>query len=134
MAAKRKPARKMPKKLVTLDFSEDGYEGFTCETWVDPPISFTRRMRDWATLDEKDGKEAEQIFFHLFPSWDFSDYDGNPIPHTTKGMESIQDGLTTAMWKRRAKAIQNGVMPDPLEESSSNTPSGLAEASKPLTA
>ena len=83
-------------------------------------------------MDKRDAKEGERIFFHLFPGWDFSDYEGNPIPHTAKGMESIQDGLTMAMWTRRAKAIQNGVMPDPLEDNSSPAPSGLAEASKPL--
>jgi hypothetical protein len=122
----------MPKKLVTLDFSEDGYEAFTCETWIDPPLAFLQRLRDWATPDEKDAEEAARIFLHAFPSWDFVDYDGNPIPHTKKGVESIQDGLSTAMWARRLKVISNGVMPDPLEESSSDAPSGLAEASKPL--
>lgn len=118
-----KPKRKMPKKLVTLDFGADGYEGFQCEAWVDAPVAFTQRMRHWVTPKKKDAEEAVRIFLHVFPSWDFADYEGKLIPHTVAGMDSLQDGLTTAMWARRAEAIRNGVMPDPLEESSSNAPS-----------
>jgi hypothetical protein len=125
--------RKMPKKLATLDFGEDGYEGFHCETWVNPPLVFIRRMGDWSGSDEKDADEATRLFLEIFPSWDFVDFEGAKIRHSKAGIDYIPDDLASAMWARRAEAISERVMPAPLGESSSEPPSGLGEASKPLT-
>jgi hypothetical protein len=122
--------RKMPVKAATLDFAEDGYEGFHCETWMNMPIAYVRRYSEISTDSDKD--EGDELFLRLFPGWDFVDFDGKSIPHTAKGVSLIPADLGTAMMKRRAEAMRNGAMPAPLEKSSSGAPNGLGEASKPL--
>jgi hypothetical protein len=113
--------RKMPMRTATLDFTEDGYPDFHCETWTNIPIAYTRRYS--ALTAKTDAKEGDELLLKLFPSWDFVDFDGKPIPHTVKGAEMIPDDLGVAMMKRRAEALQNGAMPSPLETESSEPPS-----------
>ena len=114
--------RKMPVKTATLDFADDGYPDFHCETWTNLPVTYIRRYN---TLNaESDEQEANELFLRMFPSWDFVDFDGKAIPHTAKGAEMIPVDLGGAMMKRRAEALQNGAMPGPLESESSEPPSG----------
>ena len=113
--------RKMPVRTATLNFAEDGYPDFHCETWMNMPIAHIRR---YSALDaEGDAKEGDELLLKLFPSWDFVDFDGKAIPHTAKGTEMIPGELGAAMMKRRAEALQNGAMPGPLEPESSEPPS-----------
>jgi hypothetical protein len=120
----------MPIKTATLDFAADGYEGFHCQTWLNIPVAYTRRYSEVSA--DSDSDEANDLFLKLFPGWDFVDFDGKPIPHTSKGADLIPADLGMAMMKRRAETLQNGAMPAPLEERSSDAPNGLAEASQPL--
>lgn len=113
--------RKMPVKTAKLDFADDDYPGFHCTTWTNIPIALTRR---YAALTVKaDASEGDELFLKLFPSWDFVDFDGKPIPHTPKGAEMIPMDLGAAMMRRRAEALQNGAMPAPLGTESSEPPS-----------
>ena len=113
--------RKMPVRTATLNFSDDGYPDFHCETWMNIPIAYTRRYS--ALTKDSDAKEGDALLLKLFPSWDFVDFDGKVIPHTAKGTEMIPVDLGAAMMKRRAEALQNGAMPGPLESESSEPPS-----------
>lgn len=168
-----KSKRRMPKRTITLDLSAEGFDDFHCETWMNPPLAFSReydayiavhsrlvalrlealRLRkkkrknadDRKRLEKLEGKlipdledgfdekKGAEILLDLFPDWDLVDWKGNDIPHTAEGLDYIMDDVWSAMWKCRARAISEKVMPAPLEESSSDTPSGLAEASTPLT-
>lgn len=123
--------RKMPVKTAKLDFADDGYEGFHCQTWLNIPIADIRRYSEVSEDSDKD--EANDLFLNLFPSWDFVDFDGKSIPHTSEGADLIPPDLGLAMMKRRTEVMRNGAMPAPLEKSSSDVPSGLGKASKPLT-
>ncbi len=113
--------RKMPVRTATLDFAEDGYPDFHCETWTNIPIAYTRRYS--ALNASSDTAEADSLFLRMFPSWDFADLEGKVIPHTAKGLLLIPGELGAAMMKRRAEALQNGAMPGPLEPESSGPPS-----------
>ncbi len=113
--------RKMPVRTATLNFTEDGYPDFHCETWTNLSVYYSRR---YASLNaSSDTAEADSLFLRMFPSWDFVDFDGKVIPHTAKGAEMIPEELGAAMMKRRAEALQNGAMPGPLETESSEPPS-----------
>jgi hypothetical protein len=113
--------RKMPVRTATLNFIDDGYPDFHCETWINTPIAYIRRYS--ALNAEADVEEANDLLLKLFPSWDFVDFDGKAIPHTAKGTDMIPSELGAAMMKRRAEALQNGAMPGPLETESSEPPS-----------
>ncbi len=113
--------RKMPRKTATLDFTRDGYEGFTCETWLNIPVGLARRYG--AVNEDTEDDAADSLFRQLFPSWNFVDFDGKLIPHTAEGADLIPSDLGTAMMARRAEALQNGAMPGPLETESSELPS-----------
>ena len=113
--------RKMPVRTATLDLTEDGYPDFHCETWTNLPTFYIRRYS--ALNAESDAEEGNVLFLKMFPSWDFVDFDGKPIPHTAAGAELIPNELGTAMMRRRAEALQNGAMPGPLETESSEPPS-----------
>jgi len=115
MAAKRK----MPVKTVTLDFSEDGYEGFTAETRTNSPVGLIRQYIEMGADASED--EARTLLLKLFPSWDFVDDDGKPIPHAAEGFDFIPPDLVTAMQRRRAEALKQAAMPGPLESESSTT-------------
>lgn len=118
--------RKMPVRTATLDFTADGYEDFHCETWLNVPTAIIRR---YAAVDGVTGEEeGDELFLQLFPSWDFVDFNGKVIPHTSEGVEKIPRELGSLMMRHRGKALQNGAMPDPLEGASSDEPSeGEAE-------
>ena len=114
--------RKMPVRTATLNFAEDGYPDFHCETWTNLSVVYIRR---YAALTAKSSAtEADSLFLRMFPSWDFVDFDGKVIPHAVKGMLQIPQELGAAMMKRRAEALQNGAMPGPLGTESSEPPSG----------
>ena len=113
--------RKMPVKTATLDFAEDGYEGFHCETWVNMPIAYIRRYSEISA--DSDKEEGDELFLKLFTGWDFVDFDGKRIPHTAEGTSLIPVDLGAAMMRRRAAALQNGAMPGPLGTGSSEPPS-----------
>ncbi len=120
------PKRKMPKRLVTLDLSDDGFEGFVTEAWVDNPVAFSREYGvAVAKAAEKDASPADvnratDLFLEVFPSWrGFVDWEGKKIPHTRVAIDSIPLDLSQVMWRRRAEALKNGAMPDPLEDESS---------------
>jgi len=112
--------RKMPVKTTELDFAEDGYPGFHCEAWVNLPLTYIRR---YAAVDGADSADADDLFLKLFPSWDFVDFDGKPIPHTAEGAGAIPPDLAGAMMRQRAEALRNGALPAPLGSGSSNAPS-----------
>lgn len=113
--------RKMPVKTAELDFADDGYLGFHCQTWTNIPIAYIRRYTEISEDSDKD--EANDLFLKLFPSWDFVDFDGRGIPHTSEGADSIPADLGSAMMKHRAEALQNGAMPAPLGTESLQPPS-----------
>ena len=116
------PKRKMPVKTVTLDFTKDGYGGFVADAWINAPVAFTREV---LSLD-KDASEkgARKLFLAMFPSWrGFVDYRGQDIPHTEAGCDYIPSDLMEIMYVRRIAAIKKRVMPTPLGNDSSTTPS-----------
>ena len=115
MAAKRK----MPVKTVTLDFGKDGYEGFTAETRTNSPVGLIRQYIEMSADGTED--EARTLLLKLFPSWDFVDDDGKPIPHTAEGFDFMPPDLVRAMQRRRAEALQQAAMPGPLGSDSSAT-------------
>ncbi len=122
--------RKMPRKVATLDLSEDGYDGFEVDAWVNSTVGWSRHYlevlakatgRKATTADEK---AASDLFLEIFPSWrGFVDWEGKKIPHTRAGTDEIPADLAKVMWRRRAEALQNGAMPGPLEPESSEPPS-----------
>jgi len=113
--------RKMPVKTVTLDFTEDGYPGFTAEARINLPMGLHRRYFEMTT--ESDEAEVRALLLKLFPSWDFVDDDGGAIPHTAEGFDLIPPDLLGAMQRRRAPALREALMPAPLENSSSSAES-----------
>jgi len=58
MTAKSK--RRMPVKTAELDFADDGYGGFHCQTWFNIPIAYTRRYVELSSDSDKD--EANDLF------------------------------------------------------------------------
>ena len=124
------PKRKMPKNVAVLDLSDDGYEGFVTNTWINSSVAFSREyVAASAKAIAKDASPAEvnrlsDLFLEVFPSWrGFVDWEGKEIPHTRAGIDSIPLDLSEVMWHRRAEALQNGAMPAPLETGSSEQPS-----------
>ena len=126
---------KMPRKTVMLTFDDVGYPGFQCECWLNIPAAHSQ-----AALALRNGRSkvaekerATRFWLMLFPAWNFTDFDGTPIPQTAQGIDLIPDDLASAMMAKRAQALRDATMPAPLDGSSSDVPSGLAEASQPLT-
>jgi len=113
-----KPKRVMPVKTAPLDFTEDGYPGFTAQMRTNAPFSLVRK-----TYETKDEEEAREGYLKLFPGWDFVDDDGKPIPHTVEGFDEIPADLLRVMLHRRVEAVKEAVMPGPLGDSSSKAPS-----------
>ncbi len=113
--------RKMPVRTATLDFADDGYPDFHCETWMNISVFYGRCYA--ALTPDTDDAEGDGLFLKLYPSWDFVDFDGKPIPHTVEGIAMIPKELGDAMQRRRAEALQNGAMPGPLGSESSEQPS-----------
>jgi hypothetical protein len=90
----------MPKVITTLDFTEDGYPGFSCEAWVSAPISKTD------TLFKTEDEDAMRgLLLELLPSWDFGDEKGKAIPHTKAGFDKLPRLLVVAMIKRYQLAM-----------------------------
>ena len=106
----------MPVKTARLDFTDDGYPGFECETWINPPIREARRYWD---LGEAEQDEARDILLSFFPSWNFVDLDGEAIPHSADGFDAMPQDLLVAMGRRRNEAVRERAMPAPLEPASS---------------
>lgn len=123
--------RKMPIKTAQLDLSGDDYEGFTCTTRLNVPMGVARRFfAATGSGDEESEAQAREAFLAMFPGWDFVDDDGKKIPHTADGVDNLPQEVLVIMLRLRAEKLRNGAMPAPLEESSSDVPRGLAEASK----
>lgn len=106
--------RKMPIKLVTLDFAEDDYEGFTCQRRLNLRMGTINRL-----LRAETEETSRQCWLEIFPEWDFVDEDGEPIPHTADGIDLIPQDLWNAMLRRGNEAMQEAAMPDPLGGNSS---------------
>jgi hypothetical protein len=124
----------MPVKTATLDLGGDGYEGFTCVTRTNVPMGVVRRFFALTgSGDETSEAQAREDFLAIFPDWDFVDDKGKAIPHTAEGVDSLPDEMLVIMLRLRGEKLRNGAMPGPLGNDSSDAPSGLAEASKPLT-
>ena len=129
-----KTKRRMPVKTAELDLGGDGYEGFTCTTRLNVPMGIVRRFfTATGSGDEASEAQARENFLAMFPGWDFVDDDGKAIPHTADSVDSLPDEVLLIMLRLRTEKLRNGAMPAPLEDDSSDAPSGLAEASKPLT-
>ena len=112
-----KTNHKMPVKLATLDFSEDGYPGFHCKRRLNLPMGVARRITEVET--EQDSRDA---LLAVFPEWDFVDEEGNPIPHTAEGFDLIPADLFTAMLRRGNDALKEAALPANLNGSSSKAP------------
>lgn len=126
--------RKMPIKTAELDLGGDGYGGFTCTTRLNVPMGVVRRFfAASGSADDKSEAQAREDFLAMFPGWDFVDDGGKAIPHTVEGVDRLPDEMLIIMLRLRGEKQRNGAMPAPLEKSSSDVPSGLAETSKPLT-
>lgn len=108
--------RKMPVKIAVLDFTEDGYPGFTCKRRLNATLGMLRRLSE---AESEDG--AREGWLHLFPEWDFVDEEGAPIPHTPEGFDAIPQDLWQAMVRRGMEAVKEAAMPSPLNGSSSVT-------------
>ena len=87
--------RTMPVKTVTLDFTEDGYPGFTCKRRLNLPYGLVRR-----SLEPGSEEESRQVLLEVFPEWDFVDEDGEPIPHTVEAFDLLPEELVRAMVTR----------------------------------
>lgn len=106
--------RRMPIKTANLDFTEDGYEGFTCKRWINPPMGIVRQLRE-----SEDENAARSLWLKIFPEWDFADERGKPIPHTLAGFDLIPDELFTAMVSRGIAAVKEAALPRNLNGNSS---------------
>lgn len=125
--------RKMPIKTAQFDLSGDGYDGFTCTTRLNVPMGIVRRFFTASGSGDEAGEaQAREDFLAMFPSWDFVDEDGKKIPHTAEGVDSLPDEMLLIMLRLRKEKLRNGAMPAPLGDDSSDVPSGLEAASKPL--
>lgn len=116
----------MPVKTATLDFTDEGYPGFECETWVNPPM---REAQRYYALADVDQDEARRILLQFFPSWNFVDADGESIPHNADGFDAMPQELLVAMGRLRNDAIRERAMSAPLERSSSPTSKNGSTAS-----
>ena len=126
--------RRMPIKTAELDLSGDGYDGFTCTARLNVPMGVVRRFfAATGSGDEAGEAQAREAFLAIFLEWDFVDDDGKKIPHTADGVDSLPDEVLLIMLRLRTEKLRNGAMPAPLEDDSSDVPSGLAETSKTLT-
>lgn len=106
--------RKMPVKTALLDFTEDGYEGFTCKRWLNPPMGIVRRLRE-----SQDEDTARTLWLQIFPEWDFVDDKGKAIPHTLDGFDMVPDELFTIMVRRGMEATKEAALPRNLDGNSS---------------
>ena len=109
--------RKMPVKVLELNFSEDGYEGFKCGRWANPTLGWMKRIDNPEPGDEQ---AARKCWLELFPWWNFVDAEGEEIPHTAEGFDSIPVELWNLMLKRGQEAVREVAMPANLDSSSLN--------------
>jgi len=106
---------RMPVKVVEVDFTVDGYEGFKCRRWANPTIGWSKRLESPA-----DEAESRALWLQLFPWWNFVDAEGTEIPHTAEGFDLIPVELWNAMLLRGVEAVKEAAMPANLDSSSSN--------------
>ncbi len=107
---------KMPVKTVEVDFAGTDYEGFHAQRRINAPIGLNRRYFDMGP--ETPLEEAAEMLLQLFPSWDFVDEEGRPIPHTAEGFLGLPKDLIDLMNVRGLQALREAVMPDPLGDES----------------
>jgi len=106
--------RKMPIKTVDIDFTEDGYPGFTCKRRLNLSFGLIRRSQE-----PEDETESRRVLLEIFPEWDFVDEKGKPIPHTVEGFDLIPQELALAMVRRGGQAAREAAMPANLDGNSS---------------
>ncbi len=109
--------RRMPIKVVTLKFDEDGYPGFTSKGRTNIPV---RLSDDFQSGDEERGRAAMLV---IFPEWDFVDEEGEPIPHTADGIGLMPQDLLGAMFIRWAEVMRKAA----------GVPKASGDGSKPTT-
>lgn len=95
-------------KTDTLKFDADGYPGFECKVWLNPPVKLVTQFHA-ADLPEE---ESRAIALRFFPSWNFVDSEGTPIPHTIEGCDEIPQDLMYAMVRRRLVAVTEASRPN----------------------
>ena len=110
--------RTMPAKWTPKDLEQDGYPGFIMHVRTNLASGYLQYVVE-KQRNGAPGKELDEIFLKMFPGWEgFVDEDGKKIPHTRQGLEAIPADLAQVMWNRRSEAIQEAVMPAPLESES----------------
>jgi hypothetical protein len=102
-------------RKTTLDFTDVGYPGFTCARRLNLPLGTHRRG-----LEAQNEEESRAFYLEVFPSWDFVDEDGEPIP--VEAFDLLPLDLWKAMQKRGLEAVKEAALPTPLDESSSGKP------------
>jgi hypothetical protein len=110
--------RRLPINTVHLDFTEDGYPGFTAEARTNIPV----RVGD-AYLSGTEEQRREACLL-TFPSWDFVDEEGEPIPHTLEGIGLMTQDLLTAMFTRWT-AMMEGATAIPKANGADSAPTSL---------
>jgi hypothetical protein len=119
------PIRRIPLKTVELDFSDDGYPGFTATARLNVPV---RLYDEFQAGDEKRTRAAVLV---AFPEWDFVDDDGEKIPHTIEGIGLIPLDLYAAMITQWAEALAGKTaIPPKADDSSSPASPSEPEASR----
>jgi hypothetical protein len=120
------PIRRIPLKMVELDFSDDGYPGFKAMARLNIPV---RLYDEFEAGDEERTRAAVLI---AFPEWDFVDDDGEKIPHTIEGIGLIPLDLYTAMITRWGEALEGKMAIPPKADDSSSpiSPSGPEESAE----
>lgn len=86
------PAPAMPRKLDPIYFDNDGFPGFIALAWTSAPIALTEQL-----LKLTDEEEGRKLLLTLIPEWNFTDYLGNPIPHTAEGFDLMPQLLVSRM-------------------------------------
>lgn len=121
--AKIEQALRMPVKCAPLEFDDDGYPGFKAEGRLNLPMGVARGIS--AVDSDSPEDETRALWLQLFPSWNFCDESGEPIPHTVEAFDALPADLLTAMFTRRALALREAALPVPLETSSLPASNGV---------
>jgi len=95
-------------KTGTLKFDDDGYPGFECEIWLNPPVRLVNQFHS----TEQSEEESRKLALQFFPSWNFVDAEGKAIPHTVEGCDEIPQDLMYAMVTRRLVAVSEAARPN----------------------
>lgn len=111
-----------------VDFGPHGYPDFTADARVNVPL----RVRD--ALHSDDEAMVRAGVLEAYPSWQFYDEEGAPIPHSADGIEMMPGDLARAMITEWLGAVVKDVEQRNLMKASlTSSRNGEAKASIPTT-